>query len=307
MATPATIVVELEKALAEAQALAGTTPPVPGWVRHAPDLLDIDLVNYDSVVVINGVGGAKWLDPTMPGWDGLGHAIHYGDLAGGLTFSNGVADWSQKFSNPSYPFPKFGVEANGLHYLESGTDGSVTADSTACRIIDWQFTRFSFTELFMRIMVFCYPETLTNFNELGLKLSGFGGPRPGGTFAEIFELGKPTPTGWPLQAYRYDAEGDQGVTIFPNFEFKPGRWYTLEEHIKVPSALGVADGVMEFKADGVMLYARSDVNMGATAMQAFNTLAYHGGVTPPKGLLRIKTARIALSRSNWIGPAPEVT
>src|SRR6185369_5805161 len=98
------------------------------------------------------------------------------------------------------------------------------------------------------------------------------------------------------------------VTIFaPAGELVPGKWYTMEGHVKVPSAIGAKDGVMEFKLDGKLVFSRTDVDMGATSIQGFQVQLYHGGTAKPAGVLRYKTARIALSRRGWVGPAPELT
>jgi len=294
------------------------------WTRTAPDLLDIDLTDLKSLVRTRNAdgtisGGAEWLDPALPGWDptlkgpnGLPLAIHYGDMAGALPGPGGPDDYSLKLSNGSCP-PKWGVETNGLHYLESCTDGTKEplpqVGCQTCRLINWAIGRFSFPEVYYRFMVYAYPESFANQTELGIKLTGLGGKLyNGNTFAEIFELGKKTGAGWPLQAYRYDAEGAQGVTIFPQAgELVPGQWYTMEGRVKVPSAIGVKDGVMEFKLDGKLVFSRTDVDMGATSIQGFQVQLYHGGTVKPAGVLRYKTARVALSRKGWIGPAPELT
>jgi hypothetical protein len=50
-------------------------PPPVAWPRNKPDLLDIDLVDQDSIL------NAKWLDGTIgAGFNGA--AVHYGAMAG---------------------------------------------------------------------------------------------------------------------------------------------------------------------------------------------------------------------------------
>jgi hypothetical protein len=279
---------------------------VPTWPRLAPNMLDIDITGYDAVTK------AKWLN-MLPGWDGNGTAIHYGDMAGAFPINNGVGDYSQKFSNPTCP-PIFGVD-NGLHYLETCTDGHLEPlpqyGCYTCRMINWQFLRFSVKEMWWRDMEYFDAATLANTTDLGIKGSGAGGSLyNGGAFAEIFEYGdvtKQSPrTGYPGQAYRYDMEGSQGVTLFPGFAYQPQHWYTNEGHVKVPSCPTCADGVIEFKIDGKMVYSRNNVAMGATAITGYGQQLYHGGQRAPAGQLRFKVARIALSTAGWIGPAPEL-
>lgn len=284
-------------------------PPVDSWPRRAPDMLNIDLVDQDSLLK------AKWLDGN-PGYDGKGGAIHYGDMAGP------VDNWNPftipgKLSNGSMP-PTWGVEANGLHYLAHGMDGSKepagsgtgTGGCATCRVINWMVQRFSATELYLRFMLWVGADALTSQRDLGIKLSGLTGHMVnGGTFAEIFELGRLNPgdTSWPLQVYRYDAEApNSGILIMPGIRIEPERWYTMEEHIRVPSAPGAKDGLMEFKVDGDLVFARSDVNMNVTAVTMCQIQIYHGGTTAPSGPMHFRTARVALSRGGWIGPAPEV-
>lgn len=309
-------------------------PPPVAWPRNPPNMLDIDLVGPRSVIamsdVLNGpkTGGAKWLDSNKgvngtgdSSYDNTGQVFHYSSLAGGYNAASGTAcdmsrgwtNWDCKFTSwDTCPTVKWGVESNGLHYLESCTDGNKqTMVCNACRIIDWKagtLGTVGVREIYWRDMGFAYQETWDNDTELGIKRSGVGGAMVNGsTFAEIFELGKKTITGgWVLQSYRYDAEGQQGVTVFPNVEIKPMRWYTFEGHVKVPSCATCADGVIEFKVDGLMVFSRKDVKMGASSVQGYNMLWYHGGTQKPSGILRVKTARIALSTTDWIGPAPEV-
>jgi hypothetical protein len=91
-------------------------PPVVAWPRLAPDVLDVDLASQDTLL------NAKFLDGNA-GWDGNGTALHYGFMAGAFPINNGVGDYSAKLSNPTCP-PRWGVEPNGLHYLETCTDGT---------------------------------------------------------------------------------------------------------------------------------------------------------------------------------------
>lgn len=285
------------------------TAPVDPWPRRAPDMLDIDLVDQDSLL------DAKWLDGN-PGHDGEGGAIHYGDMSGPID------NWHPftipgKLSNGSMP-PSWGVEANGLHYLANGMDGAQeppgsgtgTGGCATCRVINWIIRRFSATDLYLRFMVWVGADALTSQRDLGIKLSGFGGAMVnGGTFAEIFELGKLNAgdTSWPLQVYRYDMEApNSGIILMPDVRIEPERWYTLEEHVRVPSAPGVADGLMEFKVDGTLALSRADVNMNVTAVTMCQIQIYHGGTTAPSGPMHFRTARPALSRGGWIGPAPEI-
>lgn len=322
-----------------------TAPPPPppattgapaSWPVNKPDLLDLDLTSQDAIFA------AKWLDPALQGWDttatspaasNWGRAIHYGDMAGS------VDSWSPflipgKLSGLGVA-PVWGTEANGLHYLESGSDGRLdpygtgTGQCGSCRVINWQLKRFSYPELYYRVMVYVYPETLANTTELGIKMSGPTGVLvTGGTYAEIFELGDKRTVArgnaFPLQAYRYDAENlNSGVTLFPDVAIAPGAWHVYEGHVKAPSRVSTtttvdaagraatvidssADGVIEFKVDGRLVYARNDVKMGNRDIQGFAVQLYHGGVKKPAGIIRFKSARIALSRSNWIGPPIEV-
>jgi hypothetical protein len=207
-----------------------------------------------------------------------------------------------------------GRRANGLHYLEVCTDGTKEPlpqrGCQTCRMIQWNFAGIAVKEIYWRTLEYVYPETLANTTDLGIKGTGVGGTRlDGGTFAELFEYGdvtKQSPrTGFPGQAYRYDLEADQGVSPFPGFQYVPGRWYTNEGHVKVPSCATCADGVIEFKVDGVLVYSRTNVKMGAAFITGFTTQIYHGGLLRSSGVLRFKLARIAVGRA-WIGPAPEM-
>lgn len=355
LALPAAAVSPSDKALLQSQvsalkstvdALALDVPPGGAWSRATPDLLDIDLTGPRSIIQMSDVtggpltGGARWLNPSIPDWNNVkGTAtqgalvFHYSDLNGvanpasgpACDMSKGWVNWDCKFTSyDTCPVVKWGVESNGLHYLESCTDGSRQSYvCNACRITDWKATRFSFPEVYYRFMLYAYPESWANQGDIGVKLTGVGGRlATGGTFAEIFELGRTNPAtgGWVLQAYRYDGEGAQGATIFTGiydytdvrgfktkvYDIQPGRWYTFEGHVKVETTLGAGDGVIEFKVDGQMVFSRLDVKMGALAIQGFNPLIYQGGTLKPNGVLRYKHARYALSTRGWIGPAPEV-
>jgi hypothetical protein len=317
---------------AAVDALAVDVPPAVAWPRIAPDLLDIDLVNERSIIAMSDVvsgpltGGARWLDPSIKGISGTGNpqlddkglVFHYSDLSGipaagssACDPQKGWTDWRCKFTSwDTCQGYKWGVEPNGLHYLESCTDGGKeTYRCNSCRVIDWKATRWSSPEVFWREVFYASQDAWDNQTEIGQKLTGVGGALwTGGTFAEIFEIGKKNPLtgGWALQAYRYDAEGAQGATVFTGVTIWPGIWYVMEGHVKVPSCVTCADGVMEFKVDGKMVFARSDVRMGALAITGFNPLRYHGGTNKPAGPMHFRIARIALSRKGWIGPPPEI-
>jgi hypothetical protein len=280
-------------------------PPPAAWPRNKPDLLDLDLVNQDSILYV------KWLDGTIgAGFNGA--AVHYGAMAGAVdNWQPFVID--SKLSNPSCP-PKWGVEPNGMHFLEVCTDGAKEPQPQVgcktCRMINWGFAGIAVKEIYWRGLEYVYPETLANTTDLGIKGTGVGGTLVnGGTFAELFEYGDitkdATRAAFPGQAYRYDLEANQGVSLFPGFKYQPGRWYTNEGHVKVPTCATCADGVIEFKVDGVLVFSRTDVKMGAAFITGFSPQLYHGGLKAPAGMLRFKIARIAVSKSNWIGPAPE--
>lgn len=309
-------------------------PPVVAWPRIKPNMLDLDLVDLDPVDTgkypLTGKHGfygaspnpvflAKWLDGN-PGFDGLGTAIHYGSMSGGVIWQynvDGTAnhDWNNKFTNGSCSPAKWGVESNGLHYLETCTDGTKEPvpqyGCATCRMINWGFATLPVKEIWWRNMEYIYPATLTYTTDLGIKGSGVGGTLiGGGTFAEIQEYGDKTKdvthTGFPGQWYRYDIEGAQGVTSFGGFTYVPGKWYTNEGHVKVPTCATCADGVLEFKVDGVLVYSNKVARMGAAFVTGFSSQLYHGGQMKPSGILRFKIARIALSTAGWIGPAQEV-
>jgi hypothetical protein len=172
-----------------------------------------------------------------------------------------------------------------------------------------EFRASAVKEIYWRGLEYIYPETLTNTTDLGIKGTGVGGTLVnGGTFAELFEYGDKlkdaTRTGFPGQAYRYDLEADQGVTPFPGFKYRAGS-LVHERRARQGAVVRVcADGVIEFKVDGVLVYSRTDVKMGAAFITGFTPQLYHGGLKPA-GKLRFKIARIAVSRAGWIGPAPE--
>lgn len=325
-------------------------PPVvqpPPWPRLAPDLLDIDLTGPRSIIAMsdtNGgpkTGGAKWLDPSIkgisgtgdPAYDNTGQVFHYSNLAGiyipargpACDMRNGWTNWDCKFTSwDSGPDPRWGVEPSiGLHYLECGTDGSKEPQPQVgcqtCRTIDWKAGGINVKEIYWREVFWAAQNAWDNQTEIGVKLTGVGGVRAdGGTFAEIFELGKKNPAtgGWFLQSYRYDGEGDMHADVFPNVDIQPLRYYVMEGHVKVPTTVtiegkdannktifgGSKDGVLEFKVNGVPVWGRSDINMGANGVQGCNVLRFHGGKIRPAGPMTYRIGAIALSRKGWIGP-----
>lgn len=282
-------------------------PPVTAWPRTVPDVLDIDLVGTASVL------DAKWLDGNI-GYDGNGRAIHYGALAGPLPISNGVADYSGKFSNPSCR-PQFLTDAaaKGLRFLRACTDGTgaVFNGSTCdvCRLIYWDFNWLTpRPEYWVRFMVRVNQITYTNQTDLGIKFPGLA--------SDQLEIGpKLAAGGNELQTYRYGFESGAGFGVVEKtgFVMMPGRWYTIEEHDRANTRAGGVynkDGLIEVKVDGNLVWVRNNVQQfGAPSVPQINSLLfqfYHGGLLPPKGRLEIDVARIAVCKSTWCGPAPEV-
>lgn len=282
-----------------------TPPPVTSWPRIAPDVLDIDLVNEASVLK------AKMLDGAA-GWDGKGGAIHYGQMSGDITYVNGTATYPQKFSNPSVP-PAWGIEANGLHYLESATDMTFpfAPGVTGNRLINWNFGPFvPSQELFSRYMVRYDSVILRGQGNIGIKGSGLGGSGA----IHVFEIGPVMPAGaWEAQDYIYDAEGQQRLEKF-GFFLQPNNWYTIEQRVRMNTGPGNHDGIVQWKIDGVIVHSRTDVLISLAPAGGFNTFQmqfYDGGMIPPRVVvpppsLRVRHARIAISKSGWIGPAIEL-
>lgn len=281
------------------------TPPQPTpWPHTSPDLLDIDLTSEASVLL------SKFKDGSV-GWGG-GNAIHYSAMSGDLTFVNGVANYAQKFSNPSCP-PRWGVEANGLHYLESCSDMTFAFPPgiTGNRLINWNFGPFiARQEMYSRYMVRYDSVILKGQGNIGIKGSGIGGAGA----IHVFEIGPVLAAGnWQAQDYIYDAEGAQRLEKFA-FWLSPDRWYTIEQHMKMNTSPTARDGVVEWKVDGAPIGGRYDVLLSTTPGQGINGFQmqfYDGGVIPPKVLvpppsLRARHARIALCKTTWCGPAPEL-
>lgn len=284
------------------------TPPTT-WPRFKPDVLDIDLVNYSSVMK------AKWLDGNK-GYDGAGTAIHYGKLAGNYNIVNNpdgtqTVTYPEKFSNPTCP-PQFLTDptANNLHFLRSCTDGTGQiyngSSCPTCRLIFWNFDELTpRLEYYIRYMIRVGSDTLANQTDLGIKSAGLNG--------EELELGPKTTTGWPLQTYRYDFESGAGygVVELTGFDMVPLRWYVIEEHVKVNTvAQGIynSDGVIEVWVDGKSVWSRTNIKMFNSGTPMVNGLlvqSYHGGLKPPKGKITIDHARIAICTSRC-GPPSEV-
>jgi len=285
---------------------APPSTPATSWPRAKPDVLDIDLVNTDSLLK------AKMLDGS-PGYDGKGSALHYGSMSGDVDYRNGVADFNKKLSNPLCA-PKWGTDASmgNLHYLESCTDGTLEPQPqngcATCRLIFWEFNALApAKEYYFRYMIWLDPITYTNDTELGIKQAGLGGDQ--------LELGPKLATGgWELQTYRYGAESGAGYGVVEKMGFTilPGRWYTIEQHDKVNTVTdGVynKDGVIEVKVDGKLIWSRQDVQQYASGVPQITSLlvqSYHGGLKKPAGILRERHARIAVCAKTWCGPAPEV-
>jgi len=285
-----------------------TTPPATSWPRYTPDVMDIDLVNEQSLF------GAKLLDGSTgfinPNTGVPGYAIHYGDMSGGITYSNGVANMAEKFSNPSCP-PKWGVETNGLHYLESCTDGTKEPipqyGCATCRLIFWNFHYLKpAQEYYFRYMIWLDPLTYTNDTELGIKQAGLAGDQ--------LELGPKNATGWDFQTYRYGFESGAGYGVVEKMGFTivPGRWYTVEQHDRVNTVTNGTynkDGLIEVKVDGKLIWVRNNVQQfGPGQVPQITSLlvqSYHGGLKKPAGILRERHARIAICKQ-WCGPAQEL-
>jgi len=285
-------------------------PPAP-WPSNPANVFSIDFVAYTSVM------DARFLDGNL-GWDGTGRVIHYGDMSGPMPTNpppGELADWAGKFSNFSYR-PTFGYDPKAnLRYLQNGTDGSKEAQPKqsgicgTCRVVFWQFKWMTpRPEYFFRVALWFAPETLANQTELGIKLLGFGNYAQ--NISQILELGRKTATGWPLQVYAYDAEGSQRVDPMPDApEIVPGRWYVFEGHcISNTQVNGVwlANGKLEFKVNGSIVYSRHDLKtFNAARPGPFTTLyeqKYHGGTVNASGPLIFRTAALAVSSTDWLGP-----
>jgi hypothetical protein len=279
--------------------------PVVSWPRTKPDVLDIDFAGFRSLL------DAKWQDGNI-GYDGAGTAIHYGNMAGPLPITNGVADYSGKFSNPSCP-PQFLTDSSlNLHFLRSCTDGTgqVFNGSTcpSCRLTYWDFNGLTpRPEYYVRFMVRVGQITYDNQTDLGIKFPGLAGDQ--------LEIGPKLPVGGnELQTYRYGFESGTGFGVVEKFGFvmMPGRWYTIEEHDRANTFANGAynkDGLIEVKVDGKLIWVRNNVQQyGPPSIPAVRSLLvqfYHGGLHPPAGRLEIDFARLAICKSDWCGPSIE--
>jgi hypothetical protein len=253
----------------------------------------------------------KWQDGNI-GYDGAGTAIHYGNMAGPLPITNGVADYSGKFSNPSCP-PQFLTDSSlNLHFLRSCTDGTgqVFNGSTcpSCRLTYWDFNGLTpRPEYYVRFMVRVGQVTYDNQTDLGIKFPGLAGDQ--------LEIGPKLPVGGnELQTYRYGFESGTGFGVVEKFGFvmMPGRWYTIEEHDRANTFANGAynkDGLIEVKVDGKLIWVRNNVQQyGPPSIPAVRSLLvqfYHGGLRPPAGRLEIDFARLAICKSDWCGPSLE--
>jgi hypothetical protein len=311
IAAPALAITAADKAALQSQldAMKATVSALPidapAWASVKPDVLDIDFVNVRSVL------DAKWQDGNI-GYDGAGTAIHYGNMAGPLPISNGVADYSQKFSNPSCA-PRFLADPlqNNLKFLRACTDGTgaIYNGSTCavCRLIYWDFNGLTpRPEYYVRFMVRNGQVTYDNQTDLGIKFPGLAGDQ--------LEIGPKLPVGNELQTYRYGFESGTGFGVVEKFGFVmlPGRWYTIEEHDRantVTNGVYNKDGLIEVKVDGKLIWVRNNVQQyGPPSIPAVRSLLvqfYHGGLIPPKGRLEIDFARLAICKSAWCGPSIE--
>lgn len=287
-------------------------PPIPApsaWPRIAPDLFEIPLAS-DSVIL-----NAKMIDGSG-GYDGLGHVLHYGDLSGQIVYSNGIPDYSEKFSNPSVK-PVWGKYPDGIEYLEAATDITVPLPPgySYNRLINWNARALGVApkpKLWMRIGAYVDPRCKRNANNQGIKLFGFGSDVPGATMGVIAEMWFVPSGRLLLGTYRYDAEVTQAQEL-SDFDQPLGTRDIYELHIEANTFTNGAynrDGVFEIRVNNNTIWSRTDYMFFKTPINGqqqpgFTAAAlqfYDGGTTTPSGPLMARFDSWALSSKGWIGP-----
>lgn len=205
--------------------------------------------------------------------------------------------------------PEFLVEPTGFKYLRFSSD-------TGPRLLSWYLPFAPMTEAYFAHAVYIESDVKVGLNPaaLGVKLPGLGNdnvPNQPELMSLRMEVGVTDPANpgsYPLKTYFYDAE-NAGVanppTPFLGFIMHEGRWYWIEQRIKL-NAPAAADGVLEVRVDGVLVYARSDVRFRSAAGSLLKTLHvnyYEGGNVPPLGLHHYRIGRLTVASASMPRPA----
>lgn len=146
----------------------------------------------------------------------------------------------------------------------------------------------------------------------GASMRGHGGTRSndGNPYDDLFWIGS--------YIYHLDQEGPYGESIrWPGIVVGKGRWYCIEQYIKMNSITGpfdetgngvaIKDGEYRVWVDGVQAYERTNFRWRRhpeMGIQGFWLNWYHGGMTPAPRNMHFRMDAVVIAHS-YIGPRNE--
>ncbi|NDP38238.1 MAG: hypothetical protein GZ093_05730 [Rhodoferax sp.] len=146
----------------------------------------------------------------------------------------------------------------------------------------------------------------------GASMRGHGGTRSndGNPYDDLFWIGS--------YMYHLDQEGPYGESIrWPGIVVGKGRWYCIEQYIKMNSIAGpfdgtgngvaIKDGEYRVWVDGVQAYERTNFRWRRhpeMGIQGFWLNWYHGGMVPAPRNMHFRMDAVVIARS-YIGPRNE--
>lgn len=138
---------------------------------------------------------------------------------------------------------------------------------------------------------------------------GFDGWSARGAFFETIEnADSPWAGHMPIGSYLYEANSNSKYGSIlpwghPLSTIKPGRWYSIEQRLKLNTP-GEADGILEVWIDGVKILSKANLMFRKTAELKIEKIwfnFYFGGVDKPKYAFDIYIDNIVIA-SEYIGP-----
>lgn len=205
--------------------------------------------------------------------------------------------------------PEFLAEPTGFKYLRFSSD-------TGPRLISWYLPIAPRAEAYFAHAMYIETDAKTGLNPaaLGVKLPGLGNDNVPGEL-ELLSLrmehglsDPANPGSYALRDYFYDAE-NASLTYPPTpalgFVLHDGRWYWIEQHVKLNTP-GVADGVLEVRIDGALVYSRSNVlyrGNAATQLKTLHMNYYEGGNAVPLALHHYRIGRIMVAAASTPRPS----
>ena len=168
-----------------------------------------------------------------------------------------------------------------------------------------------------RFCVYLEDDIADGMTELGVKLmAGASNEAVGPTQPLIvyrINHGRQSPNNrgvYALYDYLYDAESGpsfpEGHSI--NAMVRAGRWYCIEQAVRLNSGKGVRDGYGELWVNGHSVWSTNTAyyrDDGTTTLTSFFANLYHGGMGYPKADIHYRIAKLAVS-SQYIGVPREL-